>query len=136
MGGGISGLAAAKFFRDQRGPNQRVLILDNHDDFGGHARRNELTVDGKTLIGYGGSQAIDTPSAYSKEAAQLLRDIGLEVERFNRYFDQDFFSSRDMIDGIYFDAINHTWFTPVSIFGTEHFYTFHGFIMIEFITDS
>ncbi len=67
VGGGISGLAAAKFFRDQRGSDQRILILDNHDDFGGHARRNELTVDGHTLIGYGGSQAIDTPSAYSKD---------------------------------------------------------------------
>ena len=104
VGGGISGLAAAKFFRDQRGADQRILILDNHDDFGGHARRNELTVDGHTLIGYGGSQAIDTPSAYSKEAAHLLRDIGIEVERFNRYFDHDFFSSRNMLDGIYFDA--------------------------------
>ena len=104
VGGGISGLAAAKFFRDQRGSDQRILILDNHDDFGGHARRNELTVDGHTLIGYGGSQAIDTPSAYSKMASQLLRDIGIEVERFDRYFDHAFFSSRNMTEGIYFDA--------------------------------
>jgi len=107
VGGGISGLAAAKFFRDQAGANARILVLDNHDDFGGHARRNELTVDGKTLIGYGGSQAIDTPSAYSKVAGQLLRDVGIYVERFNQYFDQEFFSSRGMTDGIYFDKATY-----------------------------
>jgi len=104
VGGGVSGLAAAKLFRDRFGNDARILILDNHDDFGGHARRNEITVDGQTLIGYGGSQAIDTPSAYSKVASQLLRDIGIYVERFNQYFDQDFFDSRNMGQAIYFDA--------------------------------
>ena len=104
VGAGISGLAAAKLFRDRFGSSARILILDNHDDFGGHARRNEISVDGETLIGYGGSQAIDTPSAYSKVASKLLRDIGIYVERFNDYFDQRFFDSRDMGQGIYFDA--------------------------------
>jgi len=104
VGGGISGLAAAKLFRDRFGNSARILIIDNHDDFGGHARRNEITVDDKTLIGYGGSQAIDTPSAYSKVASQLLRDVGIYVERFNQYFDQEFFDSRNMGQGIYFDA--------------------------------
>jgi spermidine dehydrogenase len=42
VGGGISGLAAAYFFRKQVGPQARILILDNHDDFGGHAKRNQL----------------------------------------------------------------------------------------------
>ena len=41
VGGGISGLAAAYFFRKQAAKS-RILILDNHDDFGGHARRNEF----------------------------------------------------------------------------------------------
>jgi len=104
VGGGVSGLSSAKFFRDRAGSSVRILILDNHDDFGGHARRNELSVDGKTLIGYGGSQAIDTPSAYSKVASQLLRDVGIYVERFNQYFDQDFFDKREMGQGLYFDA--------------------------------
>ena len=107
VGGGISGLAAAKLFRDRFGNSARILILDNHDDFGGHARRNEITVDDETLIGYGGSQAIDTPSAYSKVASQLLRDVGIYVERFNDYFDQDFFEQRDMGQGIYFDAATY-----------------------------
>ncbi len=40
VGGGISGLAAAWFYREAWGPGARILILDNHDDFGGHAKRN------------------------------------------------------------------------------------------------
>ena len=34
VGGGISGLSAAWFYRRAR-PTSRILILDNHDDFGG-----------------------------------------------------------------------------------------------------
>ena len=83
--------------------DSKILVLDNHDDFGGHARRNELSVDGDTLIGYGGSQAIDTPSAYSPVASQLLRDLGIFVERFYDYHDQSFFEERGMTRGIYFD---------------------------------
>ena len=107
VGGGVSGLSAAKFFRDRAGTSARILILDNHDDFGGHARRNEFMVDGEMLIGYGGSQAIDTPSAYSPVAAQLLRDVGIYVERFNQYFDQSFFEKREMGQGMYFDAATY-----------------------------
>ena len=103
VGGGLSGLSAAKFFRDRHGSDSKILILDNHDDFGGHARRNELSVDGETLIGYGGSQAIDTPSAYSPVASQLLKDLGIFVERFYDYHDQSFYEDRDMTRGIYFD---------------------------------
>ena len=61
VGGGISGLSAAHLYRQRNGGEARILILDNHDDFGGHAKRNEFTVDGKQLICYGGSQSIDSP---------------------------------------------------------------------------
>ncbi|MFN2444157.1 MAG: FAD-dependent oxidoreductase, partial [Vicinamibacterales bacterium] len=61
VGAGISGLSAAYFWRQALGSDQRVLILDNHDDFGGHAKRNELTYQGRTFIGYGGTMSISTP---------------------------------------------------------------------------
>lgn len=92
VGRGISGLSAARFFREARGKGQRILMLENHDDFGGHARRNELDVDGKTLIGYGGSQTIDKPSAYSAVASGLLKDLGIETDRFYDYYDREYFS--------------------------------------------
>ncbi len=102
VGGGLSGLAAAFRYRQQAGDAVRILVLDNHDDFGGHAKRNEFVVDGRTLIGYGGSQSIDTPSSYSPAARQLLVDAGIEVERFYQYFDRGYFSERKLGNGIYF----------------------------------
>ena len=65
VGGGISGLAAAHFYRSEE-PDARILVLDNHDDFGGHAKRNEFSVAGDTRIAYGGTEAIDTPSGWRR----------------------------------------------------------------------
>src|SRR5215475_5967297 len=72
VGGGISGLAAAYFYRRAVGPQARILVLDNHDDFGGHAKRNEFTVDGRLIIGYGGSQSIDSPATQWSDIAKGL----------------------------------------------------------------
>ena len=104
VGGGLSGLAAAFLYRQRAGSDKRVLVLDNHDDFGGHAKRNEFVVDGETLIGYGGSQSIDTPAAYSPVSSQLLKDLGIEVERFYDYFDQSYFERRGSQPSIYFES--------------------------------
>ena len=40
VGAGISGLSAAHFYRLGLGPKHSILILESHDDFGGHAKRN------------------------------------------------------------------------------------------------
>jgi spermidine dehydrogenase len=103
VGGGISGLAAAYFYRQQAGPKSRVLILENHDDFGGHAKRNEFHSGGRLLIGYGGTQSIAGPRLYSPEAKGLFKDLGIEFERFEKYFDQKFFASRGLSHGYFFD---------------------------------
>ncbi|MFN8573795.1 MAG: NAD(P)/FAD-dependent oxidoreductase [Gemmatimonadaceae bacterium] len=103
VGAGISGLAAAYFYRQAAGPNARILILDNHDDFGGHARRNEFTVDGRLLLGYGGTQSIDTPSEYSAQARQLLKDLGIELNAFYQAFDQGYFERRRLSRAVFFD---------------------------------
>lgn len=103
VGGGISGLGAAKFFRDRHGGPCRILVLDNHDDFGGHARRNEFSVDGRMLLCYGGSQTIESPGKYSPVAKQLLKDLAIDVDRFYDFYDQQYFSSRNLGHGIFFD---------------------------------
>ncbi|GAC1616015.1 MAG: NAD(P)/FAD-dependent oxidoreductase [Candidatus Acidiferrum sp.] len=103
VGGGISGLAAAYFYRKHAGPKARILILDNHDDFGGHAKRNEFHAGGRLLIGYGGTQSIAGPNLYSPEAKELFRELGIEPGKFEKYFDQEFYSSRGMFRGIFFD---------------------------------
>ncbi len=103
VGGGISGLSAAYFFRKMAGPKARVLILENHDDFGGHARRNEYHVGNRTIIGYGGTQSIAGPSLYSKQAMGLLQELDIDVKKFNKYYDQNFERSNGLSRGVFFD---------------------------------
>jgi spermidine dehydrogenase len=103
VGGGVSGLSAAFFYRQQAGPKSKILILDNHDDFGGHAKRNEFQSSGRLIIGYGGAQTITGPNLYSPEAKQLFRGLGIEVKKFETYFDQKFYESRGMGQAIFFD---------------------------------
>ncbi len=103
VGAGISGLAAAAFYRRAAGPSARILILDNHDDFGGHAKRNEFTLDGRLVIGYGGSELIDSPKTrYSDVAKGLLRDLGVEIERFETAFERTLYPSLGLSRGVFF----------------------------------
>lgn len=92
VGGGISGLAAAYFYRQRFGKNARILILDNHDDFGGHAKRNEFQAGGRMVLSYGGTQSIESPGKYSDVAKALIRDIGVRVEKFEQAYDQKLYS--------------------------------------------
>jgi len=102
VGGGISGLAAAHFYRKSK-PDARILILDNHDDFGGHAKRNEFDVDGKTLIGYGGSQTLEDPYDYNRPSKTLLKDLGVDLKRFDTAYDQSFYKRNGLRAGIFFE---------------------------------
>lgn len=103
VGGGISGLSAAWFYR-QKHPAARILILDNHDDFGGHAKRNEFSVDGETRIGYGGTEAIDTPSSFELPARHLMQQIGIRLDAFHEAYDGSIYSELGLSKGILFDA--------------------------------
>lgn len=78
VGGGISGLAAAHFYRAKAGNSARILILENHDDFGGHAKRNEFHLGGRTQLINGGTVSIDSPTPYSAEADGLLKSLGID----------------------------------------------------------
>ena len=103
VGGGISGLAAAYFFRKLAGAQSRILIIDNHDDFGGHAKRNEFRAGTRLLLGYGGTQSIEAPANYSATSKGLLKELGIDVERFYKYYDQKLFSRMRLREGTFFD---------------------------------
>ncbi len=103
VGGGISGLAAAWFYRE-RHPAARILVIENHDDFGGHAKRNEFQAGGRTILGYGGSESLQSPNAlYSEDAKHLLKHLGVELKRFETAFDTDFYPGLGLSRAVFFD---------------------------------
>lgn len=103
VGGGISGLSAAYFYQQEHGKDKKVLILDNHDDFGGHARRNEHKVGGDTRLIYGGSQTFVSPHARSEMVLTLLKDIGVDLDQFKTAYDADFFKRHHLGAVTYFN---------------------------------
>ena len=78
VGAGMSGLAAAWYYLKKAGPEARVLVLDNHDDFGGHAKRNEFHHKDRMILSLGGAQNLDNPSNYGDIAGSLLIDLGID----------------------------------------------------------
>jgi spermidine dehydrogenase len=103
VGGGISGLSAAHFYRKTAGPNARILILENHDDFGGHAKRNEFRVGNRTLLGYGGTYSIESAEPYSAVAKGLIEELGIAVSSFPKYLDRNLYGSGGRVPKIFFD---------------------------------
>jgi len=80
---------AAYFCRKRAGDSARILILDNHDDFGGHAKRNEFRAGGRMVLSYGGTQSIESPGKHSVVAKALLQEIGIETNRFYKAYDRE-----------------------------------------------
>lgn len=109
VGAGLSGLSAAYFYRQQR-PNARILLLDIRRDFGGHAGRNEFHVGDRLLLSNAGTQSMESPSAYRPSAARLVRELGVDVNRFYKYFDQHRYEG--LATGIFFNG---------RTFGRDHF---------------
>ena len=103
VGGGISGLTAAHFFRKQAGPKARILVLDNHDDFGGHAKRNEFGGGSNFRLGYGGTFSIESPAPYSAVSRGLIEELGIDVLSFPRYEARDLYPSQGLSPHIFFD---------------------------------
>jgi spermidine dehydrogenase len=103
VGGGISGLAAAHFYRARR-PNARILVLDNHDDVGGHAKRNEFALAGRLALMNGGTYLIDSPRPYGAVADGLLRTLGVDpVALRKKCADENFYAAHGLARGVFFD---------------------------------
>ncbi|NDJ27222.1 spermidine dehydrogenase [Campylobacter sp. MIT 12-8780] len=103
VGAGLSGLSAACFYQEKFGKDKSILILDNHDDFGGHARRNEIRLKDGTLISYGGSESFQSPKAlYSKEVLHLLDTLKISVDGLAKCFDVSFYPNLGLSRGVFF----------------------------------
>lgn len=104
VGAGISGLCAACLYRDKVGDKPSILILDNHDDFGGHARRNEFNIDGRLILSYGGSESFQSPKElYSKEVLDFLSKLGVNIDELAEKFDVNFYPDLGLSRGVYFN---------------------------------
>lgn len=107
VGGGISGLSAAWFYREKHGADKKILIIDNHDDFGGHAKRNEFRAGDRLVIGYGGTESMESPrTSYSKVATKLLKSLAVDINRFTTAFDRKLYHSHKLSRGVFFDKDN------------------------------
>ena len=95
--------SAAHFYRKAAGKRARILILDNHDDFGGHAKRNEFQQTGRMLLGYGGTFSIESPAPYSAVAKELVRELGIDVEKLQPAIDRKLYRSLGLHPAIFFD---------------------------------
>jgi spermidine dehydrogenase len=104
VGAGLSGLAAAHFYRAQTTPKSRILILDNHDDFGGHAKRNEFNLSGQLNLLNGGTLEIDSPRPYGPIAAGLLTTLGIDVPKLIKTTQNlEFYEHLGLQAGVFFD---------------------------------
>ena len=103
VGAGISGLAAAHFYRAKH-KSARILVLDSHDDFGGHAKRNEFRLGGRLELMHGGTLEIDSPRPYSAVADGLLKTLGVDpITLAKKYEDRGFYHKLALQRGIFFD---------------------------------
>ena len=112
VGGGLSGLAAAYFYRKQHGPSARILIIENHDDFGGHAKRNEFWHDDRMYLVNGGTLNVEAPSQYSTVAGGLLWELGIDR---TRYFEKN----RGMFSNYADMGLKGSMFFDKETFGTD-----------------
>jgi spermidine dehydrogenase len=102
IGSGIGGLACAHYLHQAR-PKASILILDNHDEFGGHARRNEFNVGGRLLLGYGGSESLEgIRRRWSRVARDCVASIGVDVDRLERAFNTGLYPGLGLSSGLFF----------------------------------
>ncbi|GGD85268.1 spermidine dehydrogenase SpdH [Croceicoccus mobilis] len=108
VGGGLSGLAAAYFYRKQAGPSAKILILDNLQGIGGHAQRKEFEYDGKRLFANAGSAYLVSPMTWSQEALSIVKDL-------------DIIQRNDPRDHTDYDIYTKRGLSSATLFGKEEF---------------
>ncbi len=103
VGAGLAGLAAAHVYKKERGGNARILLLENNDDFGGHARRNTFKWNDTTLIVNGGTYDLEAPEDSPPEAREILDDLGIEPARLIEFRDPDYRERFGLASTCFFD---------------------------------
>lgn len=103
VGAGISGLAAAYYFRQKKGADSKILILDNHDDFGGHARRNEFHQGGDMRLAIGGTHNLEYWQ-FSDVVNALMSELGIDIKALRKEPNFTYDYKKDEGTAFWFDA--------------------------------
>jgi spermidine dehydrogenase len=103
VGGGLSGLSAAWFYRQRFGANSRILILESHDEFGGHATRNEFHQAGPMRLVWGGDFNLEY-GEFSRHVHGLLAELGVDIDRLEERNNFNYGDDGKLGPAIYFDA--------------------------------
>ncbi len=119
VGGGISGLATAWYYRKRFGPGARILILENHDDFGGHAKRNEFHQGGEMRLAWGGVFNLEFPM-FSDTVKALLAELGVDLHRLLERYDFNYGADGPHDPATWFDAETYGRDALVTGFSLRH----------------
>ena len=103
VGAGISGLAAAYFYRQQMGSSAKILLLENHDDFGGHAKRNEFHQSGEMVLSLGGTHNLEWWK-FSDVVNRLLSELGIDPQAMRREMTFEYGRDAPNSPAMWFDA--------------------------------
>lgn len=94
VGAGLGGLTAAYFYHQER-PEEKILLLDNHADFGGDAQRNEMTIKGqRIMVTQGGDYQWNAENRIVKK---LWADLGIDLSTIK--FASEAYQDHIFIDG-------------------------------------
>lgn len=85
VGAGFSGMASALHYQELVGAKAKILILENHDSFGGHATRNTFCHEGKTYISSGGAYTLESPEDSPEQTLTMLEKVGVSFEKLSKY---------------------------------------------------
>ncbi len=102
VGAGISGLAAAHYYQQRFGSDARILLLENHDDFGGHARRNEFHQGGPMVLSMGGTHNLEWWK-FSKTVKGFLGEHGVNLRAMRKKKDFAYGRSAPNSPAMWFD---------------------------------
>ena len=91
------------YYRKQFGNDSKILILDNHDDFGGHAKRNEFHQGGPMRLSWGGTMNLEFPE-FSNTVNQLMAELGVDFDTLLEGLEFEYGNGPKGSRAVYFDA--------------------------------
>ncbi len=130
LGAGLAGLCSSYVYHRERN-SARILLLDNQDDFGGHARRNTFEWNGATLIAPGGTYALENPEGSPRGAKEILESLQIDLDLLEGYRDRNFIRRYGLSDAVFFDprtypGIQPTWVNQFSDIPYREFFRRSG----------